>query len=249
MIPQFDETEATDVWIRYTLSTLEKDFGSHGNEIHVQRLKYIRVPGIRRSSERLHWHAHQDRGFVPHMRLYTGSKNEEDYSTLASVKGEIKWKKKTLTDWEKDRFVFSEADGNLLLSLPFFKNCVSPSASNSQSSISVSSMSASIWAEVSLLAWDQSKAAGCATSGLSESASVWKELGRFHGSWIVGVWMVQWRAASPEAYSLWTCVCGVGVTSVLESGMGYSSMFASFRFERPIVLMVKGTRWALQQAY
>ena len=71
------------------------------------------------SSERLHWHAYQDREFVWHKRLYTGSKSEVDYSTQASVKGEINWKKKTFTDWEKDWFVFSEANGNLPLLLLF----------------------------------------------------------------------------------------------------------------------------------
>ena len=87
IIPQADEVAAIDVWMRYTLSTLEKEFGSHSNESHVQHLMYI--PGIRRSSERLHCRAHQDRGFVRHKHLYTGSKNEVDCSTQASVKGEI----------------------------------------------------------------------------------------------------------------------------------------------------------------
>jgi hypothetical protein len=87
MIPQDDGMAAIDVWMRYTLSTIEKEFGSHSNESHVQRLIYI--PGIRRSSERLHSRAHQDREFVRHKRLYTGPKNEVDCSTQASVKGEI----------------------------------------------------------------------------------------------------------------------------------------------------------------
>ena len=82
-IPQDDKTTAIGVWMRYTLSTVAKEFGSHSNESHVQRLMYI--PGIHRSSERLHWHAHQDREFVRHKHPYMGSKSEVDYSTQASV--------------------------------------------------------------------------------------------------------------------------------------------------------------------
>ena len=181
---------AIGVWMWYTLSIIKKEFDSRSNENHVQRPMYI--PGNRRSSERSHWHAHQDRVFDRYKRLYTGSKNEVGCSinNNTSVNGEINWKKKPLTDWVKIWFVFSEADGNILLLLPFFKNCLSPRASSSQSSISVSSTSASIWAEVSLLAWDQSKAAGCAKSGLSESASVWKELGKFE-VFTLPLWFLQ----------------------------------------------------------
>lgn len=84
MLPQDDEMAAIDVWMQYSLSTLEKEFGSHNNESHAQRLKYI--PGNRRSSDILHCHAHQGRGFVRHKRLCKGSKSEVDCSTSVRAK-------------------------------------------------------------------------------------------------------------------------------------------------------------------
>lgn len=82
MIPQDDEMAAIDVWMRCSLSTLEKDFGSRYNESrHAQCLMYI--PGIHRSSERLHCHALQGRGFVQHKHLCKGSKNEVDCSSTS----------------------------------------------------------------------------------------------------------------------------------------------------------------------